>query len=303
VNILGFLGDLIGGLIEGVEAPFGQRLKKDDHTLRDLYKHTYFDFGLNSLMNLKDNEIVPMRTKTRAGMLDEFEIRGKILTPARFLSRGWGSPFHTINREIETLNGRVWAFDITRLNESILVGNAVHKDDEVYVRSEEYLKILQAVGGAVTGGLHSVPAIQLDFGEIWSRYGIPDRIFVSLQSTYPLSDHQLQQVVNLILHTYNRGSLPVTADYAKNITDETVTLVMRETKAQPQQEAPSETQQKSEPATTAPSSPSDGFPYDFYRGLGLIDAENMVEVPSILGPMKIHMTEEWAKNHLLAYKP
>jgi hypothetical protein len=48
------------------------------------------------------------------------------------------------------------------------------------------------------------------------------------------------------------------------------------------------------------------LPYEFYRGLGLIDDEDMVLVTSIFGadyPMRMHMTNELAQEQLLKHKP
>lgn len=320
---MGFLGDLLGEIFIGdgtvssdnQRTTFaGQRMRRDSHALRDLYKHTYFDFGLKPLRGLKENELVPMKVSAWGANLLSFEIHGNILTPARFLGRGWGSPFHTIEREVAIHKGRVWAFDITRLHEGILTGDAIYQGDEAHVRSEEYLKILQAVGAA--GIVHqTVPAIELGFGEIWSKYKVPDRIFVGLRAPYPLDDHHLQHLIKLILHAYNvPGAPPVTADYTKNISEGTVTLVMRETNVQPEPQTYREPQVFTQPqssAQQAPESepkpskvdPSDGFPYDFYRGLGLINDDNTVTVPSILGPVKVDMTNEKVKLWLLSYQP
>lgn len=322
---MGFLNDLLGELLDVGESPTssgnqrppfnGQRMRKDNAALRDLYEHTYFDFGLNPLRNLKENEIVPMKVSAWGAKLLSFEIHGNIHNPARFLGRGWGSPFHTIEREVGIYKGRVWAFDTTRLHEGILVGNAIYQGDETHVRSEEYLKILQAVGFG--GILHqTVPVVELEFGEIWSKYRVPDRISVAVRAPYPLDDHHLQYLVKVILHAYNvPGAPPVTADYAMNGSEGSVTLVMRETNVQPVPQTyrepqsfpqPPEPTQQHEPQPSSQANqadPDDGFPYDFYRGLGLINDDNTVTVPSMLGPVNVDMTNELVKQFLLEYKP
>lgn len=303
---MGFLGDLLGEFLGDASTASsanvprrdsfnGQRYTTGAVALRNLYEKTYFDFGLTPPRNLKDGQTVPMSVWSFGSKVTSFEIHGNILSPANFLDRGWSSPFHRIDREIPIPAGRVWAFDTTRLHESILTGSISYPSNEDYARSEEYLKILRTVGIAPVGVLHTVPEVQLDFGDIWSQYRIPDRIFISLNSSYPLSEGQLRRVNELILHTYNRSDAPpVTADYSMDVTAGSITLTMRETNAQPRQQA----------QPTAPKSePADGFPYDFYRGLGLIDEDDMVNVPSILGDITVPMTNFLAKEHLMNYKP
>lgn len=273
----------------------GQRYSTNNLTLRHLYEKIYFDFGLTPPRNLKDGQTVPVSVWNFGSKVTSFEIQGNILSPANFLDRGWNSPFQRINREIPIPTGRVWAFDTTRLHESILTGSISYPSNEDYARSEEYLKILRTVGIAPVGVLHSVPEVKLDFGNIWSQYRIPDRIFISLNSAYPLAEVQLRRLNELILHTYNRSDAPpVTADYSMDVTAGSITLTMRETNAQPRQQT-----QPPEPK----AEPADGFPYDFYRGLGLIDKDDMVSVPSILGLITVPMTNVLAKEHMMNYKP
>lgn len=306
VNALGFLGDLISDILDGDSAPFGQRIRSDNTALRDLYDTTYFDFGLTPARNLKENQFVPMKTSDYRGKNVGFEIHGNIMSPNKFFSRGWGNPFHSIEQNFPPAKGRVWAFDITRLNESILIGNAVYPGDAAHVRSEEFLKILRIVGTATVGLLDEIPKIEIDFNETWNKYGIPDRIHVSMKHYRPFSDRDLQHVINLILHAYNHSDAPpVTAHYSMNTLDGTITLQNRETATEPEVKTrPTQEQATgSHPAPTDQGMPNDGFPYEFYRGLGLIDSEGMVEVPSFLGSVRIHMTQDEAKNHLLAYKP
>jgi hypothetical protein len=291
---LGFFGDVLNGILDGDGSEsFGQRIRRDNPALMEFYRKTYFDFGLPPARNIKEGSVVPVRVSLGFGnQMFGFEIRGNILTPLNFLSSGWGSPFHTIARDFPLTKGRVWAYDIRRLNESILTGEAVFPGDEAYRRSEEYLKILRIIGSASTPPLSRVPAIELGFGRIWEQFGIPDNISVSLDSVYPFSDNHLKNVINLILHNYNRNPAPpVAADYTWNPQDGTLKLVMRDTSV-----------------PTAPPEPevnqsADDFPYDFYRGLGLIDDEDMVAVPSFIGPIRTHMTENFAKEYLLSYKP
>jgi hypothetical protein len=64
---------------------------------------------------------------------------------------------------------------------------------------------------------------------------------------------------------------------------------------EPQQSAPAPQQEQ-----------GDSFPYEFYRGLGLIDDEDKVLVTSFFGPefpVRMDMRSEAAKEHLLSYKP
>lgn len=290
---VGFFGDVLNGILEG-DGSFGQRIRSDNAALTDLYKTTYFDFGLNPLRNLKENQFVPMTVVTAGNKILGFEIHGNIHSPINFLSSGWGSFFHTIAREMPLTKGRVWAYDIRRLDESILIGSAVFPGDEAYRRSEEYLKILRIIGSPIIPPLSRVPAISLSFGHLWQQFGVPDRISVSLASVHPFSDAHMKSVINLIVHNYRQSAPPsVVADYTWNPLDGTLELVMRDEPAV----APTATP---EPQTTKPE---DNFPYDFYRGLGLIDGEDMVEVPSMLGSIRVPMVDPWAKEHLLAYNP
>lgn len=316
---MGFLGDILSEIMAGDgNSSFGQRMGSRDTAFQELYRHTYFDFGLTPPRNVRENQVVPMAVSTWGTKLTHFEIRGNILSPHTFLSNSWQSPFHTIAREINLIvKGRVWAFDTSRLHEGILSGSAVHPGDVAHVQSEEYLKVLRAVGLAPIGHLRSVPYVELSFGEIWQQYGIPDRIFIAIPAAAPLSENQLQKVIQLILHSYNRSDAPpVTADYSKNVIDGTVTLTMRETITQPpappqpttsprQAAPPTPPRQQTQPPAP-PQDPADGFPYDFYRGLGLIDTDNKVWVPSSVGDwlrIPYDMWEPQAKAWLLSYKP
>lgn len=301
MKALGFIGNLLSDILDGDGAgAFGQRIRSSDHGLRDLYEKTYFDFGLTPPRQIKEGQFVPMTISTWGGKTLSFEIHGNILTPITFMLRGWGNPFTTISREIQAPKGRVWAFDITRLHESILSGTAVFPNDESYIQSEEYLKVLRVVGSAHLGSLHSVPEIQLEFGDIWRQYGIPDRIFVACKGVFPISDYHLRMITNLLLHAYNRSDAPpVAADYSMNEIDGTVTMTMRDTSIQPK--SPTSAPEPQQPAT--PAAPADDFPYDFYRGLGLINDDDTVTVPSMLGPVNADMRDPLVKQFLLEYKP
>lgn len=292
---MGYFDYVLGGILDGSgSGSFGQRVHNDKPALMDFYRATYFDFGLPPAHNIKAGTRIPVEVSLGFGKtIFAFEIRGNILNPSEFMSSGWGSPFHTITRDFPLARGGVWAYDITRLNESILKGQAVFPRDEAYRRSEEYLKILRLVGSSSTPPLARVPAIELGFGRFWEQFGIPDNISISLNSVYPFSDDHLKSVLNLILHNYNRVAAPLAADYTWNPMDGTIEVIMREQTAA----APAA------PTKSQTAKPEDNFPYDFYRGLGLIDDDGMVEVPSMLGLVKVHMTESWAKEHLLAYKP
>lgn len=350
---MGFLGDLINEILDGdgVER-FGVYYRDRDKNLKNLYKATYFYLGLPPLRNVKDGQFVPIKSTNWADRVTSFEIRGNILNPTLFLDRGWENPFHRISLNVPTLNNRVWAFDISQLHKSILIAHSVGPNSSDFRRSEESLNILRTVGLAHVGAINSVPQIELQFGEIWDTYAIPDQVFVALNTAYPLRDNQLQRIVDLILHSYNRGDAPpVTADYTVNAVEGTVTIAMRENLAQPnapeqqqgkaapqaQNHPPQDTPQESGPgryATTAgfmedldklvnhqanasqpesqpsepqkQSDPDDGFPYDFYRGIGLITEHNTVYVPTFFGPefpVAIPMTSDEAKEFLLNYKP
>lgn len=311
---MGFLGDLLGEFLDGDgSAPFGQRIRSDSHALRDLYELTYFDFGLIPAHKLKENQVVPMTVATTWGnKIFAFEIRGNIGYPGKFLQSGWGSPFNKINRELPLTQSRVWAYDITRLGEGILAGKAAFPGDEAYAQSEEYLKILRIIGGVIMPGLTRVPSVQLTFDTIWNQLRIPDSISIAMSTVSPLYEGHLQDITTRILHAYkSSATAPVTTDYTINTMDGTLILTMRDNRVQtstldtPQgvsdflNNLNNFVESHNQNAQVA----EDKFPYEFYRGLGLIDDENMVLVPSMLGPMRVPMTNDVAREHLLAHKP
>lgn len=309
---MGFLGDALkdfvfgDGVVEGKvpERPFGDKIRSDDKVLSDLYRLIYFDFGLIPFHNLHVGSRVPVTiSRSFSTRILGFEIRGNIHSPRNFMSNGWGNFFHTLAREFPPSKDRVWAFNITRLGEGILTAFACDPDTETHRQSEEYLKILRLVGGSALPPLSRVPALSLEFGEVWTEFGIPDRISVSLDSMYPFRDDHMKDVINLILHNYGRNSSPrIVADYAWNPVDGTLEIVMQDKTLEiiTQYMAASVATPEQPPADPEPE---DGFPYDFYRGLGLIDDEDMVLVPTFLGPMRIHMSTDGAREHLLAYQP
>lgn len=311
---MGFLGDLINDILDGDgSAPFGQRIRSDNHALRDLYELTYFDFGLMPTYKLKENQLVPMTVGTTWGnKIFQFEIRGNIGYPAKFLATGWGSPFNKINRELPLTKNQVWAYDISRLSEGILVGSAASPDDEAYAQSEEYLKILRIIGGVITPILANVPNIQMTFDTIWNQFRIPDSISIAMRTESPLREGHLQDITTRILHAYNRrDTAPVSADYTMNTLDGILNITMRDSRVQrsnldtPQGAADFLDNLNNFVESHTQSAPvaEDEFPYEFYRGLGLIDDEGMVLVPSLLGPMRVPMTTDEAKEHLMNYKP
>lgn len=292
---------------EVIQRPFGHKIRSDDKALSDLYRHIYFDFGLVPFHNLHVGSRVPVTTTCSfGGKVTGFEIRGNIHSPHKFMGNGWGNIFHTLAREFPPAKDRVWAYDIRQLDESILIGSVCHPGSEVHKKSEEYLKVLRLVGAAGIPVLSRVPAISLEFGEVWTELGIPDRISVSLESMYPFRDDHMKNVINLIMHNYGRNCPPrIVADYAWNPVDGTLEIVMQDKTLELIMQAMSMTEPVAAPEQTQPANqePEDGFPYDFYRGLGLIDDEDTVRIPTILGPMRIPMATDDAKEYLLSYKP
>jgi hypothetical protein len=314
--VMGFFGDALKEFIVGspdntVAHPpafTGQRLRYDDQPFREFYRLTHFDFGLPPLHTVKHNTVVPMKVHTTFGnKIHGFEIHGNILHPLGFMSMGWGSPFHTINREVPLSRNMVWAYDITRLHEGILAGTSAFQSDQAYLQSEEYLMVLRAVGNVIMPTLTRVPSIELEFGTIWNQYGIPDGIFIGIETMSPLHDRHLEQVINVILHGYRRGDgSSVTADYTMNSQDGTLSITMRDAHQRTQPPQPNRPPQAGESWQAEPNpEPADNFPYEFYRGLGLIDDEDMVLVP-VFGPdypMRASMTSDLAREHLMKYQP
>jgi hypothetical protein len=291
------------GFWDSNDGKFGRRFRRSDANLVQFYDKIYFDFGLTPSRHLKENTLVPVVVNT--GFDNKpygFEIRGNILSPQRFLTHGWGNIFHTISREIPVSKNRVWAFDITRLHEGILTGTTAFDSDAAYAHSDEYLKILRLIGGGMHKPLSKVPAITLDFGRTWERYAVPDRITFALDSMYPFTDSDFLRLIDLITHSYRNQSAPVTYSYSGNPATGTMEITVEEIVPEAPAPAPQPQQNAPEPVQTE----EDGFPYAFYRGLGLIDEENMVWVPSSVGDwMRIPypMTEPKARDYLLAYKP
>lgn len=280
---------------------FGRSFSKRDPNLVELYKRMYFDFGLIPPSQLNEGAKVPVVVNT--GFDNKpyaFEVHGNIMYPNRFMNSGFGNIFHTISREIPVSRNRVWAFDITRLDEGILTGEVAFSSDAAYLQSEEYLKILRLIGGGTHKTLSKVPAISLGFGRTWGQYGIPDRISFALESMYPFVDDDLLRLVNLITHNYRNHNAPVSYSYSGNPATGIMEIMTQEIiqppvvpQYEPQQSAPAPQQEQ-----------GDTFPYEFYRGLGLIDEQDRVFVPvSDWMNLPYHMTEPEAKAHLLAYKP
>lgn len=308
---------------------FGMRIVDRDSNLARLYQTVYFHFGLTPPSHLAQRAKVPIiLNEGWAGAVSKFEIHGHILSPLGFLSNGWDNPFNRIARETPAGKGRVWAYDITRLHQSILVGDSVYPGDEAHLRSEEYLKTLFILGAGVNKPLSSVPSIYLEFGRTWSRFGIPDKVSFSLNSMYPFNDDDLLRLVQLITHNQAGAGAPVKKSYSGNPATGDMTITTVDASEQPniplQPENPPATASQlkdynvrtmeglfefmedlknaGNPAQR-PGPTDDGFPYDFYRGLGLIDNEEMVAVPSILGPIRVHMSSPEAKQFLLKYQP
>lgn len=296
---MGFLSDVFNDILDGGSEKFGQKIRGDNPALMELYRAIYFDFGLMAPRNIQAGSVVPVEVSTGYGgkSLYGFEIRGNIHSPLDFLSSGWGSIFHTISRDFPLAKGGVWAYDIRRLDESILIGKSTFPSDEAYKQSEESLKILRLIGRASTPPLSRVPAVELEFGRFWTEFGVPDRVSISLDSVYPFSDDHMKSVINLIFHNFNRSpDTPLSTDYSWNPLDGTIEMVMKE---RPKPAAAATT--TPEPQTNQPE--DDNFPYDFYRGLGLIDDDDLVTVPSMLGPIRTSMRNPLTKEYLLAYKP
>lgn len=283
---------------------FGRSFSKRDPNLVELYKRLYFDFGLIPSSQLKEGTNVPLVVNT--GFDNKpyaFEVHGNILYPHKFMTRGFGNIFHTISREIPVSRNRVWAFDITRLDEGILTGEVAFDSDAAYLQSEEYLKILRLIGAGTHKPLAKVPAISLEFGRTWERFAVPDRIAFVLDSMYPFVDNDLLSLVSLITHNYRNHNAPVSYSYSGNPATGTMTITTEEI-VQPPVAPQYEPQQQSAPAPQQEQ--SDNFPYEFYRGLGLIDEEDKVLVTSFFGPefpVRMDMRSEAAKEHLLSYKP
>lgn len=292
---MGFLDNVFNDIMNSGGAKFGQKIQSDTPVLRDFYRTIYFAFGLTPPRNVQAGSIVPVVVKTDywSNVLYGFEIRGNIHSPIDFLSSGWGSIFHTISRDFPLAKGGVWAYDIRRLDESILIGKSTFPSDEAYKQSEESLKILRLIGRASTPPLSRVPAVELEFGRFWTEFGVPDRVSISLDSVYPFSDDHMKSVINLIFHNFNRSpDTPLSTDYSWNPLDGTIEMVMKE---RPKPAA------APEPQTNQPE--EDDFPYDFYRGLGLIDDDDLVTVPSMLGPVRTSMRNPLTKEYLLSYEP
>ncbi|MDR6417469.1 hypothetical protein [Pseudarthrobacter sulfonivorans] len=309
---------------------FGMRIVDRDSNLARFYQTVYFHFGLTPPSHLAQKVRVPITVSDGwNGGVIRFEIHGRILSPIGFLSNGWDNPFNRIERETPAGKGRVWAYDITQLHQGVLRGDSVFPGDEAHRRSEEYLKTLYILGGGVMKSLSSVPSIDLEFGHTWSRFGIPDKVSFQLSSMYPFNDDDLLRLVQLITHNQAGAGAPVKTSYSGNlakgtmtITNEDVTETQSDIPPQPENPRPSAPQAKDYDIRTKdglfefmenlkqagnpaqqPGPTDDGFPYDFYRGLGLIDNEEMVALPSILGPIRVHMSSPDAKQFLLKYQP
>jgi hypothetical protein len=303
-------------LNDAVENPVGTKFKKDNVPFVQFYDMIYFDFGLTSKHRLQVNERVPVDVSVGFdGKPYYFEIRGNIHHPSLFLAQG--GVLERIARETPLSRNKVWAFDITRLNEGVLAGRAVFSTDDAYVKSEESLKILRIINGAIRVPFSHVPGVTLEFDYMWNRFGIPDKIHFIVGSMYPFKDENFLEVVKLIQHNYRNYNVPVKFAYSGNPATGMMSITAEENLPEPETvpEIPvslpefmkdlDEFMAAAKAAQTPDNEDAsgDGFPYDFYRGIGLIDAEDHVSVPSVVGPIRLHMTHDSAKEYLLAYNP
>lgn len=303
---------------------FGTKYRRETPHLTELYRALYYAFGLTSPHLLNPSVRVPLRVHSGwDSHLNSFEIRGNTFEPHWFTGYK-SSIFHTIIRNWPPAKNGAWAFDISRLHEGVLSGQTRINRDETYLQSEEHLKVLRLIGSSSPYDLVSVPKIGLLFGPLWKQFGIPDRIDFQLNTVRPLGDRDLLRIVDLISNTYNRNGAPVSFSYSGNPATGTMTMTPMEDVQQPyvpptppqsQEQHQAKTEQGPDRRTSdflnglndfvenhAPK-PADGFPYEFYRGLGLIDNEDMVLVPTIMGDMRVHMTTDEAKLALLKHQP
>ena len=262
----------------------------------DLYAYAYRAFGLKPYHLLRQEETVPVWVRSDPqGFVSAFEIHGNALNVPEFLANSHYGVFRDIRNAIVLPVGMSWVFDLSEINEGKMRGWGVPTGSHAHLQSEEILHLLGVIGATRLPPLEAVPIVKLGFGSIWERYGIPDDISITLHG-YFLNTDPFDELRTNILDSYiQRGNVNgVKAAYRVVFVENTLNIVFSE---------PSATTENLAVPDAAAKSDEDGFPYDFYRGLGLIDEEDKVIVQTILGPMRVDMREEDARATLLAYKP
>ena len=177
---------------------FGMPYHKSKEALVSLYAEVYSAFGLKAPERLTNFEHIPFRVSADFfGNLFSFEIHGKQLDAAQF-THGEASVFHRVASALPLGRHRAWAYDISRLHEGILVGQAVNSRSPYFVQSEEQIKLLHLVGTDMNLRFLAVPQIEVTFGSVWESHGVPDRVKVTVESETPLVDGILHSALDVI---------------------------------------------------------------------------------------------------------
>lgn len=299
--------------------------KENGEAHRRFYSSLYFHFGLTPPQRMVH------RMKSRLTIEGGFEVHGNPPSPHGFTSNGWDNVFNRVARDHAPTGGGRWAFNISRLDEGVLKGMVVGAGGRRHRESEAHLKVLYVLGATVcsTSQLSGVPQVRLEFGPVWEAYGVPDQIRFRVASMLPLSERELKRACEVIAYNHSQAGDALAFAYEGDVRAGIMTITVRETAPIPPAPAPApptfpqrpeprpRSQKRPQPpeaptrppepavsqTTSAPIPQDDGFPYEFYRGIGLIDDEDMVLVPTILGSVRVHMTNEEARKALLNYRP
>lgn len=284
------------------------------------YRTIYHAFGLPASYRMPTAGTREIKMGWDFKTLRNFTITGKNIVPHLFIRRGPTNLFESIEKELPPHPRYEWAFDTSLLSQGQLKGKIVVSGTKEKTISDAYRTVLYAIGDSITKRYLNVPAVRIHFGSLWDTHSIPEVISVDFQPTTPMEEYhmaalreQLAYVFNLLHHEDIHGEAvcniktnqfemrfkPVPQSEKVEETDPVVNASFNPVDSEPvvHPHVPA-------PPTHAPASAAhSGFPFDFYRGLGLIDGEGYVEVPTILGPMKVHCSHPEAIEHLMGYQP
>lgn len=265
-----------------------------DRTERLLYDSVHFAFGLPSRSNGRNGDEYkrPMNIKWDGNFIKSFQITGDRLSDLSFTQNGWSNIFTKIDREIPTRPGYAFAYNVSLLYEGILSAYPVRVGSPELEFSNQLRVILDIVGHTIYTRKLNVPYVHLELGEVWQKYGQPDRILIRIVgATAQISTNEMTRLYNAITFHYKLAETSSVSFRA--VHDEpgcAIELMLAEKPVdynpQPRQAEPA---RQEEPA----------FPYEYYRSIGLINDEGMVIAKTMLGDMYVRADSEMGREALL----
>lgn len=263
-----------------------------------LYRTIHFPFGLPSSHRMPTQGTKEVELGWDYKTLYRFYITGNKLAVPYFTRHEWSNVFNSIEREIATPRGRVYAYNFSQLHLGKLAGQLVPVGSDEHLISDEYRAVLSIIGHTIPKHLLSVPQVYMNFQYTWESHRLPDSIVIKMEAMNPFTEHEMENLLRTLAHRYRiaeRKDVNGSARWNTSQGHFEMELVAQPVNVPPR---PAGAPQSAQNPPNAPE-----FPYDFYRGLGLIDDEGMVEIPTILGIVRLHAETPMAQEHLLTYKP